>query len=165
MSEQTLYRLSEKAGALLKQRAMALTTAESCTGGWVGQAITSVAGSSGWYDRGFITYTNPSKQDMLGVSSDTLERFGAVSEQTVREMAAGALARSSAQVAIAVSGIAGPAGGTPDKPVGTVCFAWAVKGGLIRTETHRLSGPREAVRRQSVRIALEGVIALLEGTG
>ncbi len=138
-----------------------LATAESCTGGGVAQAITEVAGSSKWFERGFVTYSNLSKQQMLGVSEATLIRHGAVSEATVREMVEGALARSSAQVALAVSGIAGPDGGTPDKPVGTVWFAWGVKDGLRASRVHYLSGNRSEVRAQSVEIALQGVINML----
>src|ERR1043166_3670914 len=127
-----------------------LVTAESCTGGWVGEAVTMVPGSSEWFERGFITYTYISKREMLGVKVKTLEKFGAVSEQTVREMAAGALARSHAQIALAVSGTAGPSGGTREKPVGTVCFAWAGKRGAIVTETRLFRGDRQAIRRKAV---------------
>ncbi|MGH6717184.1 MAG: CinA family protein, partial [Bradyrhizobium sp.] len=132
------------------------------TGGGVGAAVTAIAGSSGWYERGFVTYTYISKREMLGVRAETLERHGAVSEQTTREMAAGALAASHAQAAVAVSGTAGPAGGTPDKPVGTVCFGWAIKDGEPRVETRHFAGDREAVRQQSVARALAGILELLE---
>lgn len=162
MSE-TLEQLAARVGAALTRNEMMLATAESCTGGWLGQAVTSVAGSSDWYERGFITYTYLSKREMLGVRDDTLERHGAVSEPTAREMAQGALAHSHAQVAVAVSGIAGPSGGSPEKPVGTVCFAWALKEGPTRSETRRLAGDREAVRRQAVEIALAGLLDLLQG--
>jgi nicotinamide-nucleotide amidase len=138
-----------------------LATAESCTGGWISEAVTLVPGSSDWFERGFVTYTYISKREMLGVSERTLEKHGAVAEEIVREMVKGALSRSHAQVAVAVSGVAGPSGGTPEKPVGTVCIAWARKGGAIRSETKRYSGDREAVRRQSVEQALRGVLALL----
>ena len=120
-----------------------------------------VPGSSDWFERGFVTYTYISKREMLGVKETTLEKHGAVSEEVVREMVEGALARSHAQVAVAVSGVAGPTGGTPEKPVGTVCVAWGMKGGEPRSETVRFSGDREAVRRQSVEHALKGVLALL----
>jgi len=159
-----LYELGEQIGAALKARELVLTTAESCTGGWIGEVVTMISGSSAWYDRGFITYTNAAKQQMLGVKAVTLREHGAVSEPVVREMAAGALAASSAQIAVSVSGVAGPTGGTPDKPVGTVCIGWARKGGAvgteIRAETCRFDGDREAVRRQSVIRALKGVLAL-----
>lgn len=157
----TLFRLAEKVGAALKKRKLMLATAESCTGGWVSEAVTMVPGSSDWFERGFVTYTYISKREMLGVSEGTLGKHGAVAEEVVREMAEGALARSHAQVAVAVSGIAGPSGGTPEKPVGTVCFAWATKGSGPRSETRHYSGNREAVRRQSVERALEGVLALI----
>ncbi|HET7634122.1 MAG TPA: nicotinamide-nucleotide amidohydrolase family protein [Burkholderiales bacterium] len=160
--DQQLHELARRVGEALAARGLMLATAESCTGGGVGEAVTAIAGSSGWYERGFVTYTYISKREMLGVRPETLERHGAVSEQTVREMAAGALAASHAQVAVAVSGTAGPAGGTPDKPVGTVCFGWAIKNGELRVETRHFDGDREAVRRQSVACALAGILELLE---
>lgn len=156
-----LYALAEQVGEALKSRALMLVTAESCTGGWVGAAITAVPGSSDWYERGFITYTYISKREMLGVKVETLDEHGAVSEQTVKEMVIGALAASHAQVAIAVSGTAGPAGGTPEKPVGTVCLAWVLRNGEPLAETRHFVGDREAVRRQSVERALAGVLELL----
>ena len=158
--DKRLYQLAEQVGAALKTRALMLATAESCTGGWIGEAVTMVPGSSDWYERGFITYTYVSKREMLGVEAKTLEQFGAVSEQTVREMVAGALAASHAQVAVAVSGTAGPAGGTPEKPVGTVCLAWALRGGDPVVETRDFAGDREAGRRRSVERALAGVLEL-----
>jgi nicotinamide-nucleotide amidase len=161
MPDSVLYKLAEEVGAALKARGLMLATAESCTGGWVSEAVTMVPGSSDWFERGFVTYTYISKREMLGVKEATLARHGAVSEEVVREMAEGALARSHAQVAVAVTGIAGPSGGTTDKPVGTVCFAWGMKDGKPRSETKRFSGDREAVRRQSVEHALKGVLALL----
>lgn len=138
-----------------------LVTAESCTGGGVAQAITEVAGSSAWFERGFITYSNLAKQQMLGVRETTIGQYGAVSEMTVREMVAGALQHSAAQVALAVSGIAGPDGGTADKPVGTVWFAWGLKNSETHAQRYQLSGNRAEVREQAVRIALQGVINLL----
>jgi nicotinamide-nucleotide amidase len=153
--------LAEKVGADLKRRGLMLTTAESCTGGWISEAVTMVPGSSDWFERGFVTYTYISKREMLGVKEATLEKHGAVSEDVVREMAQGAIARSHAQIAVAVSGVAGPSGGTPGKPVGTVCFAWSTKEGTLASETKCFAGDREAVRRQSVAHALQGVIALL----
>ena len=155
--------LAEQVGAALKSRGLMLASAESCTGGWVGEAVTSVAGSSHWYDRGFITYTNESKQEMLGVSAQTLAEFGAVSEQTVREMAAGALKHSRAHITLAISGIAGPGGGTPSKPVGIVCMAWATRGGAGLSQTLHFQGDRTAVRRQAVVAALQGVLRMIEG--
>jgi nicotinamide-nucleotide amidase len=142
---------------------MMLATAESCTGGWVAQALTAIGGSSEWFERGFVTYSDAAKREMLGVSASTLAAHGAVSEQTAREMAAGALQRSRAQVAVAITGIAGPSGGSPGKTIGTVCFAWAIEGRAVSAVTHRFDGDRESVRRQSVIAALQGVLALLEG--
>ncbi len=157
-----LEALARRVGEVLKKQAVMLVTAESCTGGWVAQTTTSITGSSEWFERGFIAYTNLAKREMLGVKTATLARFGAVSEQTARAMAEGALAHSHAQAALAVTGIAGPTGGTPEKPVGTVWFAWAGKAGETVTVKHALQGDRDAVRRQSVRIALEGILEFLK---
>jgi len=159
-----LYQLAAQVGAALKARGLALATAESCTGGWIGEAVTAVPGSSEWYERGYITYTNVAKREMLGVAAATLDRFGAVSAETVKEMVTGALANSHAQIAIAVSGIAGPSGGTPTKPVGTVCIAWGKCGGEPFAETRLFPGDREAVRRQSVECALAGALKLIAST-
>ncbi|MBI5428998.1 MAG: nicotinamide-nucleotide amidase [Nitrosomonadales bacterium] len=153
--------LAAQLGGLLKAHGLTLATAESCTGGGVAQSITDVAGSSAWFERGFITYSNLAKQQMLGVSETTLKQYGAVSEATVREMVAGALSHSTAQIALAVSGIAGPGGGTEDKPVGTVWFAWGVKNGQTQARRHQITGNRAEVRAQSVHIALQGAINLL----
>lgn len=153
--------LAAQVGGLLKAHGLMLATAESCTGGGVAQAITEIAGSSAWFERGFVTYSNDSKRELLGVSLDTLMHHGAVSEAVVREMVAGALHHSHAQVALAVSGIAGPDGGTPEKPVGTVWFAWGVKDRTCVAHLHHLGGSRGEVRAQSVRIALQGVVDLL----
>src|SRR3989338_1312152 len=149
--------LAAQVGGALKSHGLTLATAESCTGGGVAYAITDVAGSSAWFERGFVTYSNLAKQQMLGVSEATLKQYGAVSEAVVREMVAGALKNSTAQVALAVSGIAGPDGGTADKPVGTVWFAWSIKDGQCVAQLHRLSGSRTKVRAESVRIALRGM--------
>jgi len=162
MPDKRLYQLAQQVGEALKARALMLVTAESCTGGWLGAAVTMVPGSSDWYERGFITYTYISKREMLGVQTKTLEQHGAVSELAVKEMVAGALANSHAQVAVAVSGTAGPAGGTPEKPVGTVCLAWALKNGEPIAETLHFAGDREAVRRQAVERALTSVLKLLK---
>ena len=159
----TLATLATLAGARLKARGLKLATAESCTGGWVAQAITSVSGSSEWFDRGFVTYSNEAKREMLGVRIETLAAHGAVSEPTAREMAAGALEHSSAGVSVAVTGVAGPNGGSPEKPVGMVCFAWALRGGAVESETHRFEGDRDAVRRQSVVRSLQGVVERVGG--
>ncbi|SFO27856.1 CinA family protein [Nitrosospira briensis] len=161
MDDMVLQDLARQAGTALSQQELMLATAESCTGGWLGQTITSIAGSSAWYERGFITYAAISKHEMLGVSNATLEQYGAVSEQTASEMSAGAIARSHAQVAVSITGIAGPDGATPEKPVGMVCFAWIMKEGMALAETRYFSGSREEIRRQSVAGALQGVIDLL----
>lgn len=156
-----LESLSACIGATLASRKLMLACAESCTGGWVSQVVTATAGSSAWFERGFVTYSNAAKQELLGVRSETLRDEGAVSEATVREMAAGALRRSHARVALAISGIAGPAGGSPGKPVGTVCFAWALQDGAAAAETVVFSGDRAAVRRQAVVHALRGLLRAL----
>lgn len=152
--------LARKVGAALKARGLLLVTAESCTGGWVAMELTAIAGSSEWFERGYVTYSNAAKREDLGVAQATLERHGAVSEETAREMVAGALQRSRGQVALAITGVAGPTGGSRDKPVGTVCFAWA-HGSKISSETRRFDGDRASVRRQSVLRALQGVLELL----
>ena len=153
-----LNNLAQQVGEQLIKQHKLLAVAESCTGGWVAKCLTDIAGSSQWFDRGFVTYSNDAKQAMLGVSRTTLDTAGAVSEQTVREMAAGTLENSKASVALAISGIAGPGGAMPGKPVGTVCFAWAEAAGGLRTETCHFTGDREAVRRQSVAHALQGLL-------
>ncbi len=158
-----LVALAEQVGNALRRQGLMLAVAESCTGGWIAQALTAVPGSSHWFERGFVTYSNTAKLEMLGVRPAALADHGAVSEATALEMAVGALAHSHAQVALAVSGIAGPGGGSLDKPVGTVCFAWARQGGVTRVETQRLAGDREAVRRQAVAVALQGVLDSLDG--
>ena len=152
--------LSRKVGQALKSKGQILVTAESCTGGWVAQAVTSVAGSSDWFERGYVTYSNAAKREALGVSRKTIERHGAVSEQAARAMAHGALKRGRGTVALSITGIAGPGGGSPGKPVGMVCFAFA-RGRTIRSETKRFKGDRNSVRRQSVIHALKGVLECL----
>lgn len=156
-------KLSRLVGQRLKLADALLVTAESCTGGWVAQAVTAVAGSSEWFERGFVAYSNDAKRELLDVSEATLARHGAVSEETAREMARGALQRSRGSLALAVTGVAGPGGGSAEKPVGTVCFAWATTAGLLLSETCRFEGDRESVRRQSVIRALEGVLRALDG--
>lgn len=164
IDDQTLHNLAKQVGLALTRQGLVLVSAESCTGGWLGQMITSIPGSSAWYDSGFITYTVNSKQEMLGISTKTLKEHGEVSEQTAREMAHGAVTRSGAQVAVSITGIAGPGGGTAKKPVGMVCFAWEMKDNHMRSETRHFSGDRRAVRQQSVAVALQGLIALLRDT-
>jgi nicotinamide-nucleotide amidase len=159
-------KLAAEAGRLLKAKGEKLVTAESCTGGGIGAAVTAIAGSSEWFDRGFITYSNEAKQEMLKVSAATLERHGAVSEETAREMALGALAASPGTVSVSVTGVAGPGGGTRAKPVGMVCFAWARSGEAVpRSETRHFEGDRDSVRSQSVLRALQGVCDLLADGG
>jgi nicotinamide-nucleotide amidase len=155
-----LAALARRVGECLRQRGWALATAESCTGGWVAEVLTGISGSSDWFDCGWVTYSNAAKQELLGVTPATLHQHGAVSEETARAMVAGALARSRAQVALAVTGIAGPGGGTPEKPVGTVCFAWIRSDGETRSATAHFAGDREQVRRQSVIFALEGLLQI-----
>jgi len=156
------FQLATALGQALQRRGLGVATAESCTGGLIAGAITDVAGSSGWFDRGFVTYSNDAKTEMLGVRPQTLAAHGAVSEATAAEMAAGALAHSRADLAVAVTGIAGPDGGTAAKPVGTVCFAWARRGRALATATHRLPGDRAAVRAATVRVALQGLLDRLD---
>src|SRR4030095_15273069 len=153
--------LARRLGERLKAAKAVLATAESCTGGWAAQVVTSVAGSSAWFELGFVTYSNEAKKESRGGRAEPLRGSGAVSEETAREMARGALARSRATVSVSITGVAGPAGGTPEKPVGTVCFAWARRG-EVRSETRRFAGDRESIRRQSVILALEGVMRALD---
>jgi len=162
-----LVDLSERIGALCRAHGLTIATAESCTGGWTAQVITHTAGSSAWFDRGFVTYTNASKADMLGVRMNTIETFGAVSLETAGEMAAGALAHSNAWISLAITGVAGPTGGSPEKPVGTVCFAWCLREGggdplAPSCERRLFAGDRESIRRQSVIHALSGLISRIE---
>jgi nicotinamide-nucleotide amidase len=160
-SEVGLRRLAERVGRHLVKARCLVATAESCTGGWIAKALTDIAGSSDWFAEGFVTYSNDSKVRRLGVRRAVLQRHGAVSKATVRAMAVGALRRSNAQVAVAVTGIAGPGGGVPGKPVGTVWLSWATRrGGAIRvvTSSRRFRGDRETVRRKTVRAALQGLL-------
>lgn len=157
-TDQNLYELAAQIGVALRARNQMLTVAESCTGGWIGKVITDAAGSSGWFDRGFVTYSNTAKTELLGVRESTLANHSAVSAETVTEMAAGALERSRAGVAVAVSGIAGPDGGSPNKPVGTVYLAWALRDGPVHAQVYHFTGDRESVRRQTVATALQGVL-------
>ena len=153
-----LEALAAEVGALMRANGQRLATAESCTGGWVAQCLTSIAGSSDWFERGFVTYSNEAKQEMLGVSKETLDRHGAVSVATAQAMAEGALHRSHADWAVAITGIAGPGGGSPDKPVGLVCFGWAGPDGCRASDSRCFAGNREQVRAQSVAHALLGVL-------
>jgi nicotinamide-nucleotide amidase len=157
-----IARLSNRVASLLLSKGLRVALAESCTGGWVAMALTAIPGSSEWFDRGYVTYSNLAKQQVLGVSETTLQRHGAVSEQTVAEMTSGTLTASGTDLALAISGIAGPGGGTTDKPVGTVCFAWQRKHLQPVTARRLFDGDREAVRRQAVVHALRGLIELVE---
>jgi nicotinamide-nucleotide amidase len=154
--------LAERLGAAFLTRGEWLTAAESCTGGWLAQSVTAIAGSSAWFDRGFVTYSNAAKVEMLAVPETTLARHGAVSEATARAMAQGALKHSRADWSVAITGVAGPSGGSPEKPVGTVCFAWAGKAAGCEAQTCHFAGDRAAVRKQSVCHALKGLLARLE---
>ncbi|TCV97234.1 nicotinamide-nucleotide amidase [Luteibacter rhizovicinus] len=147
---------AEVAAAAQRQRVM-VATAESCTGGWIAKTLTDLAGSSAWFEAGVVTYSYSAKEALLGVNPRTLESTGAVSEQTVLEMVSGALARYGAGIAVAVTGIAGPSGGTPDKPVGTVWIGWKRRGGYAHARLYHFDGDREAVRRQTVAAALAGM--------
>lgn len=162
-----LWRSAQQLGNLLRRERLMLATAESCTAGGVAFAVTQIPGSSAWFDRGFVTYSNDSKLRALGVSPVYLRDFGAVSEPVARSMALGCLNHSAAQVALAVTGIAGPDGGSAEKPVGTVCFAWALRRDAtvapwVRTATRLFDGDRAAIRTQAVLEALDGLNVLLE---
>ena len=157
-----LVALSQAVGLACRRHGLLLATAESCTGGWTAQVITHTGGSSAWFERGFVTYSNESKIEMLGVHPETLEQFGAVSLETASEMATGALNHSNALISLAITGIAGPTGGSPGKPVGTVCFAWCRLGETADTEAAVFAGDREAIRRQAVVHALRGLLRRLD---
>lgn len=161
--ETEILKLSADLGKMLQNLGISMCTAESCTGGLISAFITDISGSSEWFDRAFVTYTNEAKMEMLGVSSDTLERYGAVSMQTVEEMVRGAVERSSASVGVAVSGIAGPTGGTPDKPVGTVWMAWRYPDGYVETECHHFDGNRQEVRLHTVAEAFRRMLEKISG--
>lgn len=156
-----LEALAGRVGSVLLADGLTLSTAESCTGGWVSQCLTAVAGSSVWFERGFVTYSNAAKIEMLGVPGDTLAAHGAVSQAVAVAMAEGALRHGRADWAVAITGVAGPSGGSADKPVGTVCFAWACRDGGATTETRHFGGDRTAVRAQSVAYVLSGLLARL----
>lgn len=155
MNDDALLQLSKQVGQSLQLRGQTVTTAESCTGGWVAKTLTDVAGSSAWFERGFVTYSNEAKAQMIGVSEQTLACYGAVSEQVVQEMARGARLAAAADYAVAISGIAGPDGGSADKPVGTVWFGLAAGDDVVLTRCECFAGDREAVRRQATAYALQ----------
>jgi nicotinamide-nucleotide amidase len=160
-SDADLDALAVRVGARLRALRQMLVTAESCTGGWIAKTVTDIAGCSDWFDCGMAAYSYEAKQAMLGVRAETLMEFGAVSRETVTEMVAGALVHSGASVAVAVTGIAGPSGGTPDKPVGTVWLAWKRRGGYPHAQLCHFEGNRDAVRRQTVAVALDGLLKTL----
>jgi len=157
----TLRRRAEQVAETLRANDEMLSTAESCTGGWVAKACTDLAGSSEWFESAAVTYSNRAKQALLGVTPATLGKHGAVSRECALEMVAGVLARFEANVAVAVTGIAGPGGGTPEKPVGTVWIAWQRRGHAARVEVFHFGGDRDAVRRQTVATALDGIRKIL----
>ena len=158
-----LEELAHAVGEALQRRGQRLTAAESCTGGWIAKAVTDIPGSSGWFDRSVVTYSNAAKQEFLGIEPTLLERHGAVSDEVVRAMAEAALERSGADVALAVSGVAGPDGGSDSKPVGLVWFGWALRSGFVISRPERFPGDRDAVRRAAVGVSLEGVLRYLGG--
>lgn len=160
-SDEELNQLSARVGSVLRDRHHRLVTAESCTGGWIAKAMTDIAGSSEWFDCGMAAYSYEAKQALLGVRPQTLETYGAVSRETVIEMVSGALVNSGASVAVAVTGIAGPGGGSPDKPVGTVWVGWKRRGGYAKAEIFHFDGDRDTVRRQTVEAALRGLESIL----
>lgn len=164
MSSDNFDTLSIRVGAALRNAGLLLATAESCTGGGIAEVVTQTAGSSAWFDCGFVTYSNAAKMQSLSVTAETLEIHGAVSEATAAAMILGALAHSRAGIALSVTGIAGPDGGSLEKPVGTVCFAWGRRNGTPQTATHHFSGNRAAVRRHAVEFALEGLLRQLDLT-
>lgn len=159
----TLQQITTAVSQHLINQKLSMVSAESCTGGWVAKCCTDMAGSSAWFERGFVTYSNQSKQDLLNVSSATLEQFGAVSEQTVIEMAKGALANSIADICVAITGIAGPDGGNIEKPVGTVWIAWATKKSSVKAQRYLFKGDRAEIRRQAVIAGLQGIIKNARG--
>jgi len=162
-NDHELHELAQATATLFVQRGATLVTAESCSGGWIAKTLTDIAGSSAWFECGVVAYSYEAKEALLGVRPETLEQHGAVSRETAIEMVSGALARFGATMAVAVTGIAGPTGGTPEKPVGTVWIGWKRRGGYAQTELFHFSGDREAVRRQTVAAALRGVAKFLTG--
>ncbi|NKI35496.1 nicotinamide-nucleotide amidase [Wenzhouxiangella sp. XN79A] len=158
VDDASLLHRAEALAAELRAHGRTMATAESCTGGWIAKVCTDLAGSSDWFDRGLVTYSNRAKAEALGVRAATIDRYGAVSEMVVAEMARGARSAAHVDYAVAVSGIAGPGGGRPDKPVGTVCFGWVGPDDEPETETVRFDGDRDAVRRRTVAYALDGLL-------
>lgn len=160
-TEKTVQELAQVLGEKLTQAGLVAATAESCTGGGVAYAITEISGSSQWFDRGFVTYSNAAKTQMLGVDEQIIKEYGAVSEQVVEQMAIGAVQNSDADIAVAISGIAGPDGGTPEKPVGSVCISWYNAHSGSKTASYLFVGDRSEVRTQAIRLALFGFIEMI----
>lgn len=161
MVDHELTQLAQEIGQALSAKKLMLSFAESCTGGLASAIVTNISGSSAWFDGGVVTYSNQAKQDLLGVSAESLNQYGAVSEQVASEMASGLLKQGRADVVVSVTGIAGPDGGTPEKPVGTVCFAWAIKNSSVKTQRILFTGNRQEIRQQSVIAMLLGIKGLL----
>ncbi len=160
--QKKIHDIAQRLGQVLQDKGWQVATAESCTGGWVAEAITSVAGSSAWFGYGYVSYANEAKQQMLGVKAETLAQNGAVSEAVVIEMADGACRNASAELSVAISGIAGPDGGSPEKPVGTVWLAWSQEGQPTQAQVCHFTGDRCAIRQQAVVTALSGLLRLAE---
>lgn len=163
MIEEQIFKLAMQLGKELKQKGIMIATAESCTGGGIAQAITDILGSSAWFDRGFVTYSNTAKLQMLQVNQKSLDKQGAVSKKVAIEMVEGALINSNADIAVSVTGIAGPAGGTEQKPVGTVYIAWKIKGEIAKCTKENLSGNRSQIRQQTIRLAIKGCLEIMDG--
>ncbi|PXX90420.1 nicotinamide-nucleotide amidase [Marinobacter vulgaris] len=164
LTDEALTEAGEQLAEVLERRQLTIATAESCTGGWVAKVLTDRAGSSAYVLAGLVTYSNGAKTQLLGVTEKSLNEYGAVSEPVVREMVAGALAATGASVAVAISGVAGPGGGSEDKPVGTVWFAWGSAPGDIEAVVETFPGDRDQVRRQAVFYVLQGVRGFLENS-
>jgi nicotinamide-nucleotide amidase len=162
-SDRDLQALAEQVGRALAAANLMVMTAESCTAGWIAKVLSDIPGCSAWFDCGVAAYSYEAKQGLLGVRPETLIEHGAVSRETVLEMVSGALVHSGAGVAVAVTGIAGPSGGTPEKPVGTVWIGWKRRGGYPETRVFHFDGDREAIRRQTVAEALRGLLRLVSG--
>jgi nicotinamide-nucleotide amidase len=162
MKDDDITDLARRVGRLCKRRKVVLASAESCTGGGLAEALTRISGSAKWFDRGFVTYSNGAKKEMLGVSQRTLAKNGAVSEPVAREMAAGVLKKTPGDIAVSITGIAGPTGGSRSKPVGLVWFAWAERKGAVQSRAFRFDGGRLEIRRQAVAVALQGLVDLLK---
>ena len=164
LEQDQLESQAQRLGERLIEKAWSLVTAESCTGGWIAQTATAISGSSAWFDRGFVTYSNRAKIEVLGVAESSLAQYGAVSAEVAREMAHGALVAARVDIAVAVTGIAGPDGGTAAKPVGTVCFGWCIKSSDPISRVVCFDGDRRSIRAQTVAMAFAGLIELIDAT-